>query len=271
MSNFILPQAVSQNIARAKSLLKRDDPLRALEALIAGLDMYHPATLMGKARFEAEVLIQECITELNRQPQVRALIEGLSRSPKVGILYTPGQEDKVKVLLPILRKGLLEIKSAKENSLVEEREKRKNALQEKGAAYLKAGDLPRGKATLRVLGDEFGEDEGVFVQLGALMLEAQLYFDAAEFLEQALELFPRDSRAYGLATTCYMTLREYEKAETVYLKAIKQFGKHTKTLTNIAKMYLEWNKKEKAFEAADAAYRLDPTNAEAKALLDKLS
>lgn len=271
MSSFIIPQAVSENIARAKSLLKRDEPLRALDALIAGLEAYHPAALMRKARFEAEVMIQECITELNRQPQVRALIETLSGSSKAGIVYTPGQEDKVKVLLPIIRKGLLEIQNAREKALREEREKRKSALLEKGTAYMKSGDLPRGKATLRVLGDEFGEDEGVLVHLGAMMLEAKLYFDAAEFLEQAMEFFPRDSRAYGLAASCYITIREFEKAETVYLKAIKQFGKHTKTLTNLANLYLEWNKKDKAFEAANSAYKMDTANAGAKALVDKLS
>ena len=59
MTGLIVPQAVGRNIARAKSLLRRDEPIRALEALIVGLEAYHPAELMGKTRFEVEVLVQD--------------------------------------------------------------------------------------------------------------------------------------------------------------------------------------------------------------------
>ncbi len=271
MSSFTIPQSVSQNIARAKSLLKRDEPLRAIEALITGMNLYDPSALLGKARFEAEVLIQECVNELNRQPQVRHLIETLSKSRTTNICYTPGSEGKIKAILPILRKGLLEMESAKENAAVTEKETRKKTLQEKGKNFLKSGEMAKGKATLRVLADEFGEEPGILAMLGEWMYEAGLYFEAAEFLEQAIDLNAKDSPCYGLAASCYITLREFEKAETIYLKAIKTFGKHSKTLTNLAKVYLDWGKKEKAFDAAQDAYKLDPKNKEAKAIFDKLA
>ena len=271
MSSFTVPQSVSQNISRAKSLLKRDEPLRAIDALIAGMNLYDPSGLLGKARFEAEVLIQECINELNRQPQVRTLIETLSKSSSTSITYTPGSETKIKAILPILRKGLMEMSSAKESAVINEKENRKKMLQEKGHAFLKAKDFARGKATLRVLADEYGEEPGILSSLGICMYEAELYFEAAEFLEQAIDLNLKDSQCYGIAASCYITLREFEKAENIYLKAIKNFGKHTKTLTNLAKLYLSWGKKEKAFDAAQDAYNLDPSNTEAKAIFDKLA
>lgn len=269
-TNFTVPQNVGSNIARAKALLRRDETIRALESLLTALDLYEPDKLMGKVRFEVEVLIQECIQELNRQPKVRALFEVMTKSGQASVVYTPRQEKKLKQTLTILHKALNESDAARERDVVETREKRKASLREKGLGYLRGGDAPRGKAALRVLADEFGNEPGVLRQVGEWLVEAELYYDAVEFLEQAIESFPRDSKAYALAVSCYMTAREFEKAEAVYLKVIRQFGKHTKTMTNLAKLYRAWNKKDQAFEAANEAVFLDGGNEEARTILEEL-
>ncbi len=271
MTQFTIPQSVSQNISRAKSLLKRDEPLKALDALITGLELYDPSKLMGKARFEAEVLINECVTELNRQPNVRSLLKHVAKSDKAEIMYSPGQEHKLKLLLPIVRKGLRESHAAKIQHVEDQKEQRKTSLEQKGLAYLREKDYARGKATLRRLADEFGEEQGVLVQVGEWLAKEELYFEAVEFLEQSIETFPKVSKAYALAASSYKVLREFDKAEAVYVKAIKQFGKHTKTLTNLASLYMDWNKKDKAFEAAEAALALDKNNTEAKEIFEKLA
>ena len=66
-------------------------------------------------------------------------------------------------------------------------------------------------------------------------------------------------------------MREMDKAETVYLKAIQRFGKHPRTLLNLAKLYMEWNKKDKAFEAANDAWKKDPSLSEAKEIVDRFA
>ena len=263
------PQSVAHNLARAKSLLKRDETIRALEAMIAGLDMYEPKKMMGKARFEIEVLVQECVAELNRQPSVRKLFEVMTRSQRASVPYTPKQEEKLKAMLAILHKALNESIAAKERSAAEVKTKRQELLQQKGLEYLKAGDMPRGKAALKVLADEYGDEPGVITQVAAWLLEHKLYMDAADMLERALEHFPKDSKAYALATQCYKITRDYDKLESVYLRAIKQFGRHPRTLLNLAKLYVEWNKKEQAFTAAQEAYKKDNSLTEAKELMDK--
>ena len=269
MTGLIVPQAVGRNIARAKSLLRRDEPIRALEALISGLEAYHPAELMGKTRFEVEVLVQECVNELNRQPKVRALLEALGRPAGAGLAYMPGKEDALKAVLPILYKALQETELAKVREAEAEQLGRRNSLRDKGVAYFTAGDAPRGKAALRVLGDEFGEEPGVLLEIGRIFLEHKLFFEAAEFLERALEAFPKEGQAYAGAAESYLALRELEKAETVYLKAIWEFGKHPKTMLNLARLYAQWNKKDKAFEAAQDVLRKEPENAEAKEMVAK--
>ena len=266
------PQSIAHNLARAKSLLKRDETIRALDALIAGLESYEPKKMMKKAQFEIEVLVQECVAELNRQPAVRKLFETLTpKAQRAAVPYTPKQEEKLKAMLTILHKALNESIAAKERGAADAKAKRKELLQQKGLEYLKAGDTPRGKAALKVLADEYGSEPGLITQVGAWLLEHKLYLDAADLLERAMERFPKDSKAYAFATQCYKISRDHEKLEAVYLRAIRQFGKHPRTLLNLAKLYVEWNKKDQAFTTAQEAYRKDSSLTEAKEIMEKYS
>jgi tetratricopeptide (TPR) repeat protein len=269
--NTIAPQNVRQHFARAKSLLKRNETVKALDALLTGLELYDRGKLLAKARFETEVLILEAVTDIPRQPLVRSFFEKIAQSGKTAVAYQPGEEEKLKTTLQIILKGLENMEKEKQQQERDTRENRRESLQAKGLAYLKAGDAPRGKSALRVLADEFGHEPGVLSRIGLWLQEAGLYFEAAEFLEQAIADFPRDSTAYGPAAAVYITLREFEKAETIYLKALKEFGKHPRTMLNLAKLYVSWNKKDKAFEAAREAYKGDPSLEEAKALIAKFA
>jgi tetratricopeptide (TPR) repeat protein len=271
MFSLSMPPAVSHNLSRARSLLKRDDTLRALEAMIAGIDAFHPNTMPGKLRFEVEVLISECVQELNRQPMVRALLEKLSHSPNASVPYQPGKEVKLQGVLHLVFKALKESIASRERNAVEEREKRKELLLQKGTELLKAGDKPRGKAVLRVVAEEYGKEKGIYLQVSDLLLEHNLQFEAGEMLERSIEEFPKEAAAYAKAAQCWIKLREYEKAEAVYLGAMKNFGKHPRTLLNMAKLYLLWNKKEKAFSVALEAYNKDKSLEEAKEIVDRFS
>ena len=156
--NTIAPQNVRQHLARAKSLLKRNDTLRALDALIAGLELYDRGKLLAKARFETEVLILECVTDIGRQPVVRVFFEQIAKSSQVAVSYTPGEEDKLLATLGILRKGLHNAEGEKEAKEQGSRDARRAALEQKGLGYLRSGDAARGKSALRVLAEEFGEE-----------------------------------------------------------------------------------------------------------------
>ena len=269
MPQFTAPQAVTQNIARAKSLVKRDEPVRAIDALLRALELFQPEDIIGKARFEVEVNIQESVGDLSRHPKVYAFLRNLTKSNNAAISYKPGEEDKLAPVLMVLRKALAETEAAAERSEHDKVENRKMALLAKGKSHLEAGENPRGKGVLRQLAEEFGAEPGIFFEVGSLLAEAKLPYDAVEFLEQAVEAFPRDSRPYGLLVTIYQDLKEFEKAETVYLKVTREFGQHPKTMLNLAKLYLAWNKKDKAFDAATQVLRKEPGNSEAKEIMDK--
>lgn len=269
MTQFSAPSAVPQNIARAKSLVKRDEPVRAIDALVTALELFEPDKILGKARFEIEVNVQECVGDISRHSAVRALLTRLTRSTSSVIAYTPGEEAKLLPVLKVLRKALAETAAEEIRTAEGKVTDRKVALLAKGKEHLAAGEMPKARAVLKRLGEEFGTEPGVLLEIGSLLALAKLYYEAAEFLEQALETFPKESGAYGELVSCYTALREHEKAEAVYLRAIAQFGRHPRTLINLGKLYLDWNKKDKALDVLNQAVRMDPGNEEAKALRDQ--
>ena len=58
-------------------------------------------------------------------------------------------------------------------------------------------------------------------------------------------------------------MREYEKAENVYKAVLRTFGGHPSTFGKMAKMYLEWHKKQAAEDAALRALQSDPDQPDA--------
>ena len=61
----------------------------------------------------------------------------------------------------------------------------------------------------------------------------------------------------------------FQKAEALYLDAVRAFGAHPMTYLNIAKFYYKWHKRDDAFEYAERALAMDPNLAEAIEIRDK--
>jgi pentatricopeptide repeat protein len=266
MTQLTAPPAVSQNIARAKSLISRHELIRALDCLISALENFTPGSLIGKARYEVEVHIQQCIAGINLNPKVRKLLAELAGAPKANISYMPGGEATLLTVLGVLRKALENMEQAEKQGAQHALKQRKAELLASAQSLLAGGEGVKAKLELRKLAEEFGKEPGILAQVGNMFAAANLPADAAEFLELAVEAFPKDGQVYGTLVDCYMGMKEYEKAEAVYQKALKQFGPHPRTLVNLAKVYKLLNKRQKAAEMAQRALTLDPGNAEAKAV-----
>ena len=264
MTQLTAPSVVSQNVARSKSLIQRNEPLRSIECLISALENFTPSTLIGKARYEVEVNIRQCVGEINLNPRVRQLLVEFTRSKNSSIPYSPGSEAKLLAVLGVLRKALINLDEEEKNSAQNALEQRKAELIASAQKLLAAGEGLKAKVELRRLTTEYGKEQGIFAQAGNMLLQAGMHMDGAEFLEMAIEAFPREGQLYGTLVDCYMGAREYEKAEAVYLKVLKQFGSHPRTLVNLAKLYKLLNKRQKAADMAQRALAQDPTNAEAQ-------
>lgn len=268
-SIFKVPASVTQNISRAKAALRKGEALRAVEALGEALNLFNPKKVVGQAKYETEILLMECVEELNRNKKVAAFLAKVApkgKEPKVP--YVPGQEGLLFSALQVVLKALREEEQDSEEVQVENREERRQALWEKGSRMLESGDAPRGKAILRRLVEEFGDEPGVQAMVGGALCEADLAQEAVEFLEVAIEQDPADSKSYGYLVRAYTEGQEYKKAERIYKLALRRFGQHYKTLINFAKMYKLWNKRDEAYDIALMALKESPGNPEAQELLD---
>lgn len=268
---FIVPPSVSQNIARAKSLLARGEAVRALSALLAAIELLESVQVVGRARSGTEIALHECVDACNHNPVIKKLIQGLARSDKAVIAYKPGEEKKLAGVLTLIRKALTEAEAAKEREAEDALRRQRENLFEEAQKCFRAKEAPKARALLRRLGDEFGSEPGVLASIGRMLMEADFLPDAVPYLEQAIADFPRDSGPYSELANVYLALREFAKAEKLYLAAIREFGAHPRTLTNLGKLYISWNKRDKAFDVLNQAMRLDPDNAETAELFAKVN
>jgi len=264
------PPSVSQNIARAKSLIHRQELLRALDCLLSALDVFDPRSLIGKARYEIEINIRQCVAEINLDPKIRSLLTELTQAPNSSIPYKPGEEEALRAVLGMLRKALENKEEAEKQGAQCALKQRKAELLANAQDLLAGGEGVKAKIELRKLATEFGKEPGILVQIGTILAQAGMPADAAEFFELAIEAFPKEGQVYGMLVDCYMGMREYEKVEAVYLKALKQFGAHPRTLVHLAEIYKLLNKREKASATAQRVLAMDPGNAEAKAIVDSI-
>ena len=265
--HLTLPQKISQNISRAQSLMRRNEVARALETMIQALEAFDPANTVSKARTVAEFGVKEFLNDLNSNATVKTLLASITNSSTATVTYAPGGEEKFCTVLRLLLKAHLETESIKADALAEESLRDKEVRFAKAEAAIKAGERPRGRGLLRKLSEEFASHEDTQMRIATIFKNANLLYDAVEYLERACELFPRDVVCLGELVNLYRMLHEYEKAEKLYLAALKDFGRHPRTLINLGKLYLDWNKRDKAFDVLNDARRLAPDDEEIASLL----
>ncbi|MCL1915339.1 MAG: tetratricopeptide repeat protein [Desulfovibrionaceae bacterium] len=263
---FSVPASVTQNIARAKAFLHKGEAIRAVEAVMAALDLFDPKKIVGKGKYETEILLMEVVVDLSNSPKIATFLKSITKSKEPRIAYVPGQEEQLAAILPLILKALKEEVEKKEQEISGNSDERKASLWRKGTEMLKSGNAPRGKALLRRLAEEYGEEPGVNFMVGEALFQAELGADAVEFLEKSMAKEPGEVKVYGYLANIYAEMREFPKAERIYKLVLKRFGKNYKTLINFGNLYKAWNKRDEAYVIAQMALREAPGNPEAEAL-----
>ncbi|WP_028587266.1 hypothetical protein [Desulfocurvus vexinensis] len=259
---------VKRNLARANGYLRRKEYRKAVQAATTAFAIKPDcAQLVGKHKHELEFLCIEFCDNFNSNPGVIAFMHGIKIRARPFLAYGPGCEERVRTKLDIIGERM----DAKER---EAEARRLAALQEKKATWLERGQraldegrYPRGKAWLRRVVDEFGHEPGVLADIAARLLDKDLLPEAADILAQARAADPRDPAIYTMAIQAYQGLGEMAKAEAVYLAAIRQFGGHPQTYLNLARHYMTWRKRDKAYEFARKALDADPALTEAREIM----
>lgn len=263
-------QRVKRNIARANNYLRRKDYAKGISCAQMAFSIRPQCNnLFGKEKYELEFILEEFCTLFNTNPGIIQFLDSIKIRKRPFLQYAPGKVQHTLMQLDIIATRM---KEKEQEALMQERAQRlaqKTEWLDKGQMYLDKGEFPRGKAFLRRVAETFGNEESVLTDVAKRMLEKELCQEAAELLADARRLFPRDHQAYALGVRAHIELGEMEKAEAIYKEAIKTFGGHPKTYLNLSRLYMQWNKKDKAWEFARIALEGDPELREAQEIMDK--
>lgn len=262
-------KSIQEHIARGKGYLRRGELVKSIDAALSAFEQRMGASLIGKDKVETNYSLEEYCIEFSAHYDVLQFLESINVSVRPVLSYAPGREQQIMERLQLLRKGLVKLEQAQEESEKQQREDRKQKLFGMGRDCFESSNDPKGRSYMRKLVEEFPDDPQLLCDVSRLYLKKDFALEAWEVLEDALQRFPDKSEIYSLATKALCREKRYEKAESIYLTALKQFGKHPVTLLNMSRMYMEWRKKDKAFERAKQALELDSSLEEAREIVEK--
>lgn len=265
------PKEMRENIARANGYLRRNEVLRAMQAMSQALRMFGSVQLMRGARAEMDIQICEFLNALVHHQAMQPLLDpGQTGKPKK-IVYQQGKEGALATVLDGLGRIIQNEAESEIRRKTEARLERKKTLIETGVQLLNEKQYAKGRAFLKRVAEEFSDERGIRVQLGQIFAAAGQLVEAAEMYEESIEHDPRETGAYTGAVTAWLTLHEYEKAEKVFFAIMRTFGGHPNTFGKMAKMYLDWRKRDKAEEFALRALQGDSGQPEALAVMEYLN
>ena len=257
------PKEIRENIARATGYLRRDEVERALVTMSEALRLLAGVKLARSARAELDAQIGDFLAAIVRHSMMQPLLDPGNTVKPRNISLQTGKEATLSTVLEGLARIL---QTAAEQAVQQEAEARldrKKQLISNGLEFLREGQVAKGRAFLKRIVEEFGDEEGIRLQMGQIFAAAGLFAEAAAMYEEAMTIQPRDSAAYTGAVAAWMELQEYEKAETVYKAVLRTFGGHASTFGKMSKMYLAWHKKQAAEDNALRALQTDPAQADA--------
>ncbi|SDF56916.1 tetratricopeptide repeat protein [Desulfovibrio legallii] len=264
------PKEIRENVARATGYLRRDEVERALLTMAEALKRYAGVRLLRSARAELDIQIDEFLVALVHHRGMQPLLDPAQTGKPRAIPFQAGKEAALATVLEGLAKILQKESAQAEQQENAARQERKKQLIAAGLRFLQEGQTAKGRAFLKRVAEEFSDEKDIRLQLGQIFAAAGQDTEAAAMYEEAMEAQPREAAAYTGAVAAWLRLHEYEKAENVYKAVLRTFGGHPATFGKMARMYLEWHKKQAAEDAALRALQADPQQPDALEVLDAL-
>ncbi|MDR3640988.1 MAG: tetratricopeptide repeat protein [Humidesulfovibrio sp.] len=247
------PKHVREQIARSKFYLQRKDVLRSLRVLAQALGMLVGAQIVGRERIEIGILMEEAIRLLMEQETMKRAVPG-------GLAYKKGQERELGAQLTRMADVL---ESLREKARVEEHRKRLaelDGLVIAGQAELDKKESLEARKFFRRAVELYGDEPGLYVDLGNRLMLAGLVSEAAEYFQKNIELAPTDVRPYALLAQCLDAQGDGTKAEEILKATVRRFGPDEAMHVRLAKGALERRAWGEALQNAQAALAVNPTS-----------
>jgi tetratricopeptide (TPR) repeat protein len=253
-------KTVKEAASRALALARRGESARALrcaaEALLgAGVEK----TVFGRERIELEFKLREVVEAMVLLPEVAAvapagrLVYKRAWSQAWPIFSTLGELDRSRVRGSRARG---EEAARQEARTVSQHPQPVNAGVPAARRLLKC----RVNAT----------DRPACTSNPGMLVRAGFPLDALPFFEKAIEVAPRDGRAYIAAADACRDAGEQGRAEKYLKAAIKQVGGTPTAYLAMARMYVAGRKWDKAHDAVKSLLSLEPEHPEAARLMEEI-
>lgn len=249
-----------RQVTSVRTLMRQGKHLPAIQALYDTVLAMIKNPLMKSERDEFERMVTDATYHIMGDNVVRT-------SAALEISYTPGQErellDGLRILLEAFQ-GHMQQEAADGIRRVTER----RAMEvERGQALLDAEDFDGARGIFAAISSEAGHDGTMRADIGERFLKARQYADAAVYLGAAIELSPESIHLYNSLAMAQRKLGNYADAEQCYLKAAQAGARDPHLLFNMGRLYLDWEKWEKACKAAQGALTIEPSFEEARKLM----
>lgn len=255
--------------ARAKlsginALVRQKKFLPAIQTLYETLPVIFKNPLLKQEKGEFERLISDATYIIMADPTVR-------KSAALEIRYTPGKEQE---LMDSLRMLIEAFEDTMHDEVQEEMAQairlRKSQHLFQGDQLLEAGDAESIKAAcelFRASADEFADDTAHVAEIGERLLAAKQYEAALPYLSKAYTESAESKHLFNSIAMAQRKLGRYPEAEQTYLKAAQGGNKDPNLFFNLGRLYLDWQKWDKAIKVGQMALKLDPNFEEAVKLI----
>ncbi|EPR44417.1 hypothetical protein dsx2_1778 [Desulfovibrio sp. X2] len=259
---------IKTHIGKAKVYLNKHQTVRCMGELLAAIKIhiFCQKKILGTDKIEIEYSLDELMNGLSAVPELKRYIS----SP---LTYKKGAERRTyMVLIRILRRIRDDMERGTPTESPEELEakRKRQAMLGKMEEFLMKGDQMMVAAIVNKLVSESGGDSYVLMDVAERFYKAKDWRGVVQHSLEAIRKNPKEMRAYKLAINAYRFLKEYDAAMALFKQAIGVFGHHPNIYINLTKLYYEWGKPKKAYEAAMMTLKLEPGNVEAARFVEIL-
>jgi len=255
-----LTKARSQ-ITKVSTFLKQEKLLPAASSLYEALISMLKTQLMKAEKDEFARMIADAVYTLNNDANLRKVYP-------LTLNYVPGEEKE-------LAESLRELVNALQDSAVDEAKEKISDIKERKEAGLKEGmalivenRVDDARRLLEKLAHEFPKDSELKAQIADLFIKGELFEDAFQYLDQALEMSPDQIHLYNRIGIVLRKLKKFEIAEKYFMRAVGYAKNDANLYFNLGRVYVDWQRFDKVEKASRLALRLKPDFLEARKMLN---
>ena len=254
---------IKQQLGRARVAVRGSDLLKALEALIAGLELHGRTRLIGQEKYEVEGLLNEVLHGFGALPTVKNLFPS-------GLVFKPAAAES---LLSTLKKLQTTIRGAIEKA---EYTKTLTTVQDIDAQLFAASSMLEKKQhlearkALRLLLQKHQDQPGLALYIGNMLLKYGQAADAEAYFRMAMEQDPKNPAPHAQMVTVQEMLGQWMQAEEAVTTVMRRFGAGEHEYARLAGILLRQGRATAAREAAASALKKNPQNKKAGEILQQL-